>query len=257
MNKRYAGLLFLISPVVAGSSVHAATIMTDMTDAACALTDAMSSANTDTATAGCSAGEPGLDVIELKSALILTEEALPEITSEITVNGNGNIVKPANDPTVGAALRVADTGQLTLNEVTVTCSAKDFSGLVANHGTLTLHNSAVSGNMADFADGWIYNYGTMTLNKSTISVNSTSVGSSNISNFGTFMLTDSSICGNSGRIYNKGTFTLTRSAITGHETDSANGGMYNYGTFTLTESTVSVNATELSVNPVATQKIMD
>ncbi|MEO1369953.1 MAG: hypothetical protein AAFX50_22455, partial [Acidobacteriota bacterium] len=49
--------------LLVSSSARAATITADGT--ICTLTDAIISANTDTATAGCAQGDPGADVIVL------------------------------------------------------------------------------------------------------------------------------------------------------------------------------------------------
>ena len=64
----------------------------------CTLVDAITAANADSATGGCSAGN-GADIIELESGATYTLAAvnnpqygpngLPSITSEITIEGNG------------------------------------------------------------------------------------------------------------------------------------------------------------------------
>ncbi|OAD20839.1 secreted protein, partial [Candidatus Thiomargarita nelsonii] len=73
---------------------HAATINVG---GGCSLVDAITAANTDSATGGCSAGN-GADTIELESSTTYTltvvnnstdgENGLPSISSEIIINGN-------------------------------------------------------------------------------------------------------------------------------------------------------------------------
>ena len=63
----------------------AATITVDST---CSLEDAITAANTDTATGGCSAGS-GADTIRLTEHIVL-DAALPSISSTITIEGAGS-----------------------------------------------------------------------------------------------------------------------------------------------------------------------
>ena len=117
-------------------SLEAATIVADGTT--CTLVDAITSANTDTATGGCTAGS-GADVIELTADVTLIavdnttdgDNGLPSIATEIEVKG------------VGASLPraiVRDSG------------APDFRIFhVASGGSLVLDTVGISGGLASAA----------------------------------------------------------------------------------------------------------
>ena len=129
-------------------------------------------------------------------------------------------------------------------------SLEGDGGGIYNDGTLTLTNSTVSGNWADYGGG-IYNDGALMLTSSTVSDNPARDGGG-IYNDGTLTLTNSTVSGNlaacapgcpgdGGGIYNDGTLTLTNSTVSGNGA-SQGGGIYNFeGTLTLTNSTVSGN----------------
>jgi len=124
-----------------------------------------------------------------------------------------------------------------------------YGGGIANAGTLTLSNSAVSGNSTSIAKlgyfgrsygGGIYNAGTLMLSNCTISGNSASAS-------------DLGFHTNAygGGIYNAGTLTLSNSTISGNSanvgavadySDSYGGGIANAGTLTLSNSTISGNS---------------
>ncbi|MEE9293812.1 MAG: hypothetical protein V3W34_02450, partial [Phycisphaerae bacterium] len=96
----------------------------------CTLRDAITAANSDTATGGCTAGS-GADVIELPDGvtITLTEEdnetdgtnGLPSVTSVLTINGNETTVRrdPAEATPNFRIFHVAAGGDLTLNDLTV------------------------------------------------------------------------------------------------------------------------------------------
>jgi large repetitive protein len=122
-------------------------------------------------------------------------------------------------------------------------------GGIANAGTLTLDNCAVSGNSANVSNfgfnanaygGGIYNTGTLTISNSTISGNSANVGGfayyadgygGGIANTGTLTLLNSTISGNSASV---GSFSLQISIF--------GGGIANTGTLTLSNTTISGNS---------------
>ena len=71
--------------------IHAASLTVT---ASCSLTDAITAANSDTATGGCIAGS-GADTITLSAAIALSA-ALPNITSTITIAGAGYSISGAD-----------------------------------------------------------------------------------------------------------------------------------------------------------------
>ena len=80
----------------------------------CTLWDAITAANTDTATNGCPAGS-GADTITLGVNITLTA-SLPEITSEIIIEGAGYDIDGNDQYQI---FRIAG-GNLTVNNITLT-----------------------------------------------------------------------------------------------------------------------------------------
>jgi hypothetical protein len=237
---------------------QAANIAVDGT--VCTLADALTSANTDTATGGCAAGS-GADTITLQQDVLLTV-ALPDITSTVIIEGAGHKIDGQQNEAVGSVLRIGSTGVLTLNNTTVTGGRilYDESGNLGGRGggirnyggTVTLNSSTVSGNSATYGrGGGIYNdSGTAILNSSTISNNWASLGYGggmyNASG-GTVTLNNSIVIDNGGEFggginnANGGTVTLTQSTVTSNSTESRGGGIENYSTLTMTDCMVSDN----------------
>jgi hypothetical protein len=254
MNTPLKHFLFLAALLLAGSTAQAATITVDGTT--CTLADAITAANTDTATGGCTSGS-GEDSIVLQQDVLLTA-ALPEIASTITIEGEGHKIDGQKKYAVGSVLHVLSTGNLTVNEATVTGGDSSRGGGVYNDGGIvTLTNSTISGNEAwPYGGGGIYNYyyGTVTLTNSTVSGNLSDISGrvnfgGGICNYGTATLINSRVSGNKayygGGIDNiGGTVTLINSTLSGNAVAYDGGGIANSGTCTLTNSTVSGNSAD-------------
>ena len=239
------------------SVVSAATITVAAGDSA-GLVAAITTANSN--------GEP--DIIELAagSTYTLTSVAdtqfgangLPSITSEITINGNGAIIERDTSAPAFRIVHVANTGTLTLNNVTLrnglrpgpSTSTTMRGGAILNRGATTLIASIITNNNAVYAGG-IENYsGTLDIHNSVIENNGATITSSGtaggISNFynAVLTLTDSTIQNNQsvssgGGLRNHGTTTLIRTKIIGNN----NQGMYNGidGVLTIIDSTFHSN----------------
>jgi Ca2+-binding RTX toxin-like protein len=254
LTRRYARSLAGVALLLALGQLPALAA-TITVGGSCTLVDAITAANTDLATGGCPEGS-GADVIALTGNVTLSavnnttdgQNGLPSVTSPITLNGNGHTLQRST--VTGTAdfrlLHVADTGNLTLNHITLTNGQAGppyyfGGGAVFNNGTLALNESTVSGN----SDGGLYNryhIGTATLTNSTVSGNS----GGGIDNGGILTVSDSTISGNTdnygGGISNDGILTLTNSTVSGN-TAYFGGGVRSYrGSETLTHSTVSGNS---------------
>jgi hypothetical protein len=268
MNTPLKHVLFLTTLLVlAGSAAQAASITVDA-GGTCILADAITAANTDTATGGCPAGS-GHDTITLQTDVTLAV-ALPQISSTITIKGGGHFISGNNDKNVGSVLRITDTGNLTLNETTVkngkvSVYPSNGGGINNIGGAVTLIDCTVSGNNT-FTDpsypvsygGGIYNSGgSVTLTNSTVSGNTAASYGGGIFSVevGSVTLTNSTVSGNSAYDPNAGggggianvsgsTVTLTNSTVSGNTASSYHGGgIYNVGgTATLINSTISGNA---------------
>ena len=131
-----------------------------------------------------------------------------------------------------------EAGTLTLNDSTISGNTAQFGGGIDNNkgGTLTLNNSTISGNTAAGSGGGIFNDvgSTLTLNNSTVSGNTETGSGGGIS----------SITGSGGGIFNESTLTLNDSTISGNTANGSGGGVENSffsGTLTLNNSTISGN----------------
>ncbi|MCW5198479.1 hypothetical protein VU06_01870 [Desulfobulbus sp. F3] len=80
----------------------------------------ITTANNDTTTGGCTAGS-GADTIILQQDVLLIA-ALPEITSEVIIEGQGHKIDGNNG--YFPVLRILSGGNLTLNKATITGSQK-------------------------------------------------------------------------------------------------------------------------------------
>jgi CSLREA domain-containing protein len=253
----------------AGIVVNTAGDTVNANDGLCSLREAITAANTNTASgpaAGeCAAGS-GADTISFAGNYTITLAPalgqLPNVTSPITINGNGaanTVIRAHASPNTATTrvFRVDSAGNLTLNALTVrngrcngSCAVvTESGGGIFNLGTLKVTNSSISGNSASGLAGGIYNFGgTLTVTNSIISGNSANVGGSGISSTGTTTVTNSTFSGNTtpgggSGISNSGTLNVTKSTFSGNSASVGGSGISNSGTLTVTQSTFSGNTT--------------
>jgi hypothetical protein len=198
-------------------------------DGQCSLVEAIVNANNDAAThPDCPAGS-GADTIVLpaKANVMLSNAhetlytyyanpiGLPLITSRITIEGNGAIIAREGTASAFGLMAVTNSGDLTLQSVTLRGGSSPGGGGVYNAGgTLSIKNSTISGNTA-YMGGGISNYaGTLAIENSTISGNTADRGG------GVF---------NSFSIYSSfsGILTITNSTISGNHANQG-GGVFNF-----------------------------
>jgi CSLREA domain-containing protein len=252
---------FAMDPTCAPGSVDAGAVQTnqyvvttlaDQTDASptctegatCSLRDAISLANT---TSGdiiflaslTSTSKPGTILLGQGSA---GDIALPAITGQANIFGLGAnqlIVSGNLDTNVGSVFTVNSGATATLYGLTIangiSGNASASGGGIDNAGTLTVLNSAVSGNQSTNGafGGGFYSTGTLVIQDSTVSGNTSGFAGGGIAN-------------------NNGTLTINSSTISGNTvTDTgaiaAGGGVFSLGSFTLTSSTVSANTASCNI----------
>jgi hypothetical protein len=169
--------------------------------------------------------------------------ALPPITSPITITGNGATLARASGAPDFRLLTI-DGGTATLDHVTLTGGIGGLGGGIRNTGTLTLTHSTVISNTANDAGG-IRNEGMLTLIDSTITQNTASGVGGGIDNTGTLQVIASTISGNAasagGGIRNERGSTISDSSIVGNSASALGGGIYTYGGLTITNSTITGN----------------
>ena len=249
-------------------TVYAAgiTVNGDGTVGTCSLADAITSANTDTATGYCPAGSDA-DTITLTVDVTLAA-ALPAVASDITIEGGGHTIHGDDTFTV---LTVQSGGNLMLNQATISgaaipgprpagtpthnrASSGDRDSALAHHSGKPTHDRAGINRPDDASSGGIYNSGTLTVTNSTITGHTAGYGAG-IFNAGAATVTDSTISYNTANYSgggianaNGGDTTVTNSTLSGNAANnstegSANGGgMVNYGgTLLVQNSTISGN----------------
>ncbi|MCA9946919.1 MAG: hypothetical protein KC449_25735, partial [Anaerolineales bacterium] len=109
----------------------------------------------------------------------LTTSPLPQITSEITLEGDGHTIDGGWNGTPGSGMQifsVAGTGDFTVNQATLQHGEAANGGAIANDtgATLTVTNSVFSNNSANNRGGAIYSFAyevTLTVMNSTFSDN--------------------------------------------------------------------------------------
>jgi hypothetical protein len=229
----------------------------------CALRDAITAANTKTATNGCAAGS-GNDTIRfgfsLNGGTVALTSTLPRVTDKLLAihpdspNGTTITIDGGNKVQV---MKVAPGTTLSLNYLTIAdgyCPGCGGAAIV-NYGNLTVINSAVIGNSDLEAAGGIFNNGTLIVTSSTFTGNSTADGAGGgIFNSGTLTVTNSTFAGNycegvgaegGGIANNGGTLTVTNSTFSNNNCADG-GGIFNYGTLSVTNSTFSSNSSSIA-----------
>ncbi len=225
----------------------------------CTLVNAITAANTDLATVGCSAGS-GTDTITLPvnsiqmlataavNDLVNGATGLPLITTSITILGNGSTILRAATAPVFRLITVANGGNLTLVDTILrNGSAAGLLGLLGNGGAvlnaaggvLNLTNSTISGNTAGLLGGGIFNSGVLNIVGSTLASNTALLSGGGLYNDLTGILGggNCTMSGNSasgllgqlgqgGGLFNLGILNLAHCTITGN-TASLGGGILN------------------------------
>src|SRR5215218_5516859 len=253
-------MVVLASPAQANTiTVNSLADDADGTDGECTLREAITSANTDassgTATGECTAGS-GDDVIEVGvMGTVNLTRVLPPLSSTIEIEGPGSAQFTVRRNTGGdyRIFRVGSGAEVSLSGMTMTNGKTDDAGGIMNRGTLTVTDSTVSANSAQFTGGGIFNdQGTLTVTGSTISDNSSLHGAGGggiFNHLGTLTITTSTISDNSasfagGGVYNsRGPLTVSSSTISGNTAADQGGGVYNLFGLTVIEFSTITNNT--------------
>ena len=232
----------------------------------CTLADAITAANTDEAAGECPAGD-GADIISLSGDITLTA-ALPQITTEITIEGNGFTISGNNR----YRIFYNDGGALTIHNLTITngyvegdlirnadrdlenATANPIGGAIVNwQGTLTISDSNFSDNLAEYDGGAIYNReGILSIVNSVFSANLADSSGGAIYNWqGTLSIVNSVFSANladlsGGAIYDAGELSIVNSAFSHNWTDEDGGAIINHGDLSISSSTFSTNSADSS-----------
>lgn len=259
-----------VSPVSAASIVVNSLADALIDDGLCTLREAIIAANTDAPYLGCSAGS-GEDTIVLPEGIYTLGSQLPNITSQIVINGSNatNTVIQASEcnpitapggctPADYRVFRVNTGSGLRINQVTVRHGKDIVGGAIHNFGTLIVANSIISENFAGEGGGIAMSSGLTTIIESTLANNKafdpeTGGGwGAGISNYkGLLFIEDSTLINNTtpnngGGIFNRqGTLSISGSTLANNAAGWG-GGILNSDSnnVTIDSSTFSENTAE-------------
>lgn len=224
-------------------------IVADADDGQCSIVEAVYNANTNSqryASAGeCAAGDDNNDTIELpdESSFELTtpisntyagDRGLPEITTEVTINGNGATVRRGDAAPNFGLVSVGFGGNLTLNGLALANGVATRGGAMQIFGTgrVTLNQSTVSGNTASELGGGIRGSSGVTVNNSTIAANTAYEGGGGIHTGGSVTVSNSTItantAGSGGGIRSDGYLRVVSSTISSNSATFHGGGIWSY-----------------------------
>ncbi len=188
---------------------------------ACSLADAITSANADAATGSCPAGS-GADIIHLSGDITLDAE-LPQITSDITIEGGGYTISGDNS----FRIFYVASGALTINQLTLANGSADEGGAIKNEGVLIISDSSFSDNAAEHFGGAIISDGMLSITDSIFNNSRAKLGG--------------------GAIANISGLNIDGSSFTNNSTEYASGGaIANYGSANIASSSFSSNTASFS-----------
>jgi CSLREA domain-containing protein len=215
---------------------------------ACTLRDAITSADTDSATGGCPAGvSTGPDAIVFSvSGAILLGAALPTINSDMSIDGSGQSVTIDGQKLVRAFWVLG--GAVSFSTIMITnvdATNSDGAGFEIASGTVGISNVVVSNAHAQNDAGVRNSQGTVTIDNSTFTDNVSNNAAAAIGNYAAMTVRSSTFIGNTayyagGAIENGGTMTVANSTFYGNTGQDEGGALANVGgELTILNSTIS------------------
>ena len=215
MTNGFIARLILLAALFLLTAGPAAAQSRIIVNAGCSLADAITAANTDSATNGCPAGS-GADTIVLTGKVELSAN-LPSITGTLTVDGRGRTIDGMDLYRIFAV--EAESAHLTVHDITLT-QAKAVGSSWGSAVRLHLPSSATGRS-------------SVTLNRVRISDSAAGTGGGASCVRGDLSISDSVIANNSATgngggigISDKCALTISRSAIHGNTAHNFGGGIY-------------------------------
>jgi Tol biopolymer transport system component len=162
---------------------------------------------------------PGANVLSLEMDRGDEQRVIHVTSGTVFISGlsitGGSLQLSSTSLPGGSGVLVNSGASLTLNncmirknELSYENSGGQGNGTVQNHGTLTITNSSIVGNLSNNAAGGIVNYGTLTMTNSTVARNTVFVDSSGVGGIhnvsGTATLLNCTISENFGTAGNTG-----------------------------------------------------
>ena len=168
-------------------------------------------------------------VIKLASGELL-------VNNSVTINGPGADLLAVDGNAAGTVFQVMSIGPVTISDLAIRNAHGRSGGGIFNGGvgTLTIINTALSGNTADFGGG-VYNGGTLNIVNSTISGNTANTEGAGVYNPVTLTIINSTFSDNTsqiaGAVFNTGTLVISNSTITNNTSMFLAGGVVNLNNF--------------------------
>jgi len=266
MGWRLVAMAALAGLVTMGSA-SAATIVVDTTTDAidgagdCSLREAVLAANTDAAVDGCTAGDPGLDTIQLGAGHYdLTLTGTPEdadlsgdldVAADLAIVGLGNVVTSIGNTVGERTFHVQAGVALTLSQLAVSDGFESTAGgaavRVEDGGSLTVTDCRLIDGQA--AEGGAIDglNATITLTRTWISGNEASANGGGVAAIGgSLVLTDCAVVDDhsgarGGGIYARdAVITLVRSEVADNDASLEGAGLRVGGASTLTLRNVTI-----------------
>ena len=190
-----------------------------LTPEPCNLAGRITAANTDRASGECPAGN-GADTITLTGDIVLSQ-ALPVITSDITIDGAGYSISGDGAHRI---FEVVYPGALTLENITLKDGLADSGGAIYNAGTLTIRRSTLRDNVATLWGGGLTSaFGFLTVESSSFISNSALTGGAIYSNDIRASIVNSTFSGNQAANYGGGIDVQGGEITISHSTLYGNG----------------------------------
>ena len=158
------------------------------------------------------------------------------VNNSVTINGPGADLLAVDGNAAGTVFQVMSIGPVTISDLAIRNAHGRSGGGIFNGGvgTLTIINTALSGNTADFGGG-VYNGGTLNIVNSTISGNTANTEGAGVYNPVTLTIINSTFSDNTsqiaGAVFNTGTLVITNSTITNNTSMFLAGGVVNLNNF--------------------------
>ena len=242
---------------------HAATITVDGTT--CNLAQAITTANDGSVQGSCTQGDgAGPDTLNITADITLNS-VLPDITSEMTIEGNGHTIARDGGAPEFRIFTVTSAGNLTLENATVqggrvsNTAGDAFGGGILTEGSLTVRDSTITGNTVEITtptNAVAYYYasgggiaaegGTAVVTIESSLINNNSSTSANNRTFGTGG--GVSARGGAGATIENSTLTAN-SSINGGEYGGGGGAFISDGTMSILYSTITGNTASASLQP--------
>jgi len=192
-----------------------------------------------------------IDATGISGVITLTTGELL-VNNGVTINGPGADLLAVDGNGAGTVFQIMSMGCVTISDLTIRNGHGKSGGGIFNGGagTLTVINSALSGNTADFGGG-VYNGGTLNVVNSTISGNTANTEGGGVYNPVILAIINSTFSDNTsliaGAVFNTGTLVITNSTVTNNTSMFLAGGVVNLNNFQIGNTILNEGAASANI----------